>query len=168
MKQAIHSVLFAVLLGAGTAAFPHGTPHRGNPPLPPAAAAQEREQKAWGIAGDMQAVQRTLEIRMSDDMRFSPERIRVRQGETVRFRVHNAGQVLHEMVIGTREALEEHAALMVRFPGMEHDEPHMAHVEPGRTGELVWTFNRVGEFAFACLIPGHHEAGMIGAIEVVE
>ena len=56
---------------------------------------------------------------------------------------------------------------MKKHPGMEHDEPYMAHVASGRTGELVWTFNRAGEFEFACLIPGHFEAGMIGRIAVV-
>jgi len=43
----------------------------------------------------------------------------------------------------------------------------MAHVAPGKTGEIVWTFNRAGEFDFACLIPGHYDAGMVGKIKVV-
>ena len=103
---------------------------------------------------------------MGDDMRFRPGRIEVRQGETVRLRVRNGGRVMHELVIGTRQELEEHAALMKKFPNMEHDEPWMAHVGPGRSGEIVWTFNRAGEFAFACLIAGHYEAGMTGRIIV--
>jgi uncharacterized cupredoxin-like copper-binding protein len=49
---------------------------------------------------------------------------------------------------------------------MEHDEPWMAHVEPGRSGDLIWTFNRTGEFEFACLLPGHYQAGMRGTIRV--
>jgi uncharacterized cupredoxin-like copper-binding protein len=69
-------------------------------------------------------------------------------------------------VIGTERELKEHAALMQKFPKMEHDEPYMAHVAPGRTGEIVWLFNRAGEFEFACLIPGHFEAGMVGKIKV--
>ena len=64
--------------------------------------------------------------------------------------------------------LDEHAALMKKFPNMEHDEPYMAHVEPGKKGEIVWTFNRVGEFDFACLLPGHYEAGMRGTINVAK
>ena len=48
---------------------------------------------------------------------------------------------------------------MVKFPNMEHDEPYMAHVAPGKTGEIVWTFNRAGDFDFACLIAGHYQAG---------
>ena len=61
---------------------------------------------------------------------------------------------------------EEHAALMKKFPNMEHDEPYMAHIAPGRTGEIAWTFNRAGEFDFACLPPGHFDAGMSGRIKV--
>jgi uncharacterized cupredoxin-like copper-binding protein/Spy/CpxP family protein refolding chaperone len=127
--------------------------------------AVSREQKPWGIAGDAKG-SRTIEIRMSDDMRFRPDRIEVREGETIRFVVRNAGKVLHEMVIGTEKELQEHAALMRNFPGMEHDEPFMTHVKPGRKGDIVWNFNRPGTFQFACLIPGHYEAGMKGTIIV--
>ena len=55
---------------------------------------------------------------------------------------------------------------MVKFPNMEHDEPYMAHVKPGESGEIVWTFNRPGDFDFACLIAGHYQAGMVGKIKV--
>ena len=125
-----------------------------------------KEQKPWGIAGDAKAATRTIEVRMSDQMRFSPEKIEVKQGETIRFVHKNDGQILHEFVLGTKKELDEHAALMAKFPGMEHDEPYMAHVAAGKTGEMVWTFNRAGEFDFACLIPGHYEAGMIGKVKV--
>ena len=125
-----------------------------------------KEQKDWGIAGDAKAASRTIDVRMADDMRFTPDRIDVRRGETLRFRVHNAGKVMHEFVIGTKAENARHAELMVKFPNMEHDEPYMAHVPPGKTGEIVWTFNRAGIFEFACLIAGHYQAGMVGTINV--
>lgn len=126
-----------------------------------------KEQKAWGIAGDPKAGLRTIRFTMSDKMRFDPDRITVQEGETVRFVLKNNGRLMHEFVIGTKQELDEHAALMKKFPNMEHDEPYMAHVKPGKTGEVVWTFNRVGEFDFACLIAGHYDAGMVGKIKVV-
>jgi uncharacterized cupredoxin-like copper-binding protein len=126
-----------------------------------------KEQKPWGIAGDAKQVNRTVRIEMHDTMRFSPDQIRVRQGETIRFIHRNTGKVMHEFVLGTKAELEQHAALMVRFPNMEHDEPYMAHVAAGETGEIVWNFNRVGTFDFACLIPGHYQAGMVGKVVVV-
>lgn len=124
------------------------------------------EKKSWGMAGDLSKAARTIKITMSDEMRFTPARIEVRQGETVRLLVRNAGRTLHEMVLGDRESLYEHAAMMARFPGMEHDEPDMVHVAPGKTGEIIWTFDRPGDFMFACLIPGHYEAGMVGHVKV--
>jgi uncharacterized cupredoxin-like copper-binding protein len=69
-------------------------------------------------------------------------------------------------VIGTPKELQEHAEMMRKHPNMEHDEPYMAHVSPGKTGDIVWTFNREGDFEFACLLPGHFEAGMRGTIRV--
>ncbi len=156
-KKLIVSSLFA----ASTLAWAHGdAPHARPGPV-------KHEQKPWGIAGDAKAVKRTIEIRMTDNMRFTPDSIEVRQGETIRFVHTNNGAVMHEFVLGTKAELDEHAALMKKFPGMEHDEPYMAHVAPGKKGEIVWTFNRHGEFDFACLLPGHYEAGMVGKIRVV-
>ncbi len=150
--------LAAALLGPSAQA--HGPAHG-----PKAAAI--KEQKPWGIAGDAPSVTRTIAIAMGDDMRFKPDRIEVREGQTVRLRVSNTGKLLHELVIGTAEELKAHAEMMKKFPGMEHDEPYMAHVDPGKRGEIIWTFNRPGEFEFACLIAGHFEAGMKGKIKVV-
>ena len=103
---------------------------------------------------------------MHDSMRFEPARIAVKLGETLRLRVRNAGAVMHEFVIGTPDENRRHAELMMKFPDMQHDEPWMAHVPPGRTGKLVWHFNRPGTFEFACLIAGHYQAGMTGLLTV--
>lgn len=124
----------------------------------------EEASTPFGRPGDPRGASRTVTIRMSDSMRFSPDRVTVKRGETVRFVVRNDGKLLHEMVLGTARGLEEHAALMRKFPEMEHDEPYMVHVEPGKRGEIVWTFDKSGEIGFACLIPGHFEAGMTGKV----
>jgi uncharacterized cupredoxin-like copper-binding protein len=133
----------------------------------PSAAPTEKVQTAWGIAGDAKAVNRTITVTMTDQMRFTPAALQIRAGETVKLVVRNAGKGLHELVIGTKAELDAHAALMLKFPGMEHSEPYLAHVNPGKTGQLVWTFNRVGDFEFACLLPGHYQAGMVGKIKVI-
>lgn len=156
------SAIATAMLGVGKLALAHGGAKHSNP-KPSAAPAEQQE---WGIAGDPAAVERTVRIEMTDAMRFVPDRIEARAGETLRIRHHNSGEVMHEMVIGTRSALDAHAEMMMKFPGMEHDEPWMAHVAPGGEGEIVWTFNRAGSFEFACLIPGHYQAGMRGVITV--
>lgn len=127
-----------------------------------------KEQKPWGIAGDAADVSRTIEISMQDTMRFSPELLNIKLGETIRFVAKNDGQILHEFVLGTKETNDEHAEMMLKFPGMEHDEPYMSHVDPSETGEIIWTFNRAGNFDFACLIAGHYQAGMVGNIVVAD
>ena len=99
-------------------------------------------------------------------MRYSPSEINVKRGETVRFLLQNNGKLMHEFVLGTLQELQAHGELMKRFPDMEHDEPYMAHVAPGRSVELGWQFTRAGEFYYGCLIPGHFEAGMIGRVIV--
>lgn len=153
--------LAACLLVAGGAALAHGTEHAAK------AGPVRMEQKPWGIAGEARRAKRSIEIKMSDAMRFSPNAIEVKQGETVRLVIRNEGQMLHEFVLGTQKELDEHAALMLRFPDMEHDEPYMAHVPAGKSGEIVWTFNRAGDFDFACLIAGHYQAGMVGKVKVL-
>ncbi len=143
-------------------AHAHGDAH-GKP-----VTAQPMVETGFGRTGDPARVSRTVDIDMSDAMRFTPTELVVNRGETVRFVVRNTGKTLHEMVLGSWSELQAHAELMRKFPDMEHDEPYMAHVAPGRTGEIVWKFNRAGTFEFACLIPGHFQAGMVGRVIVAE
>ncbi|MBO9680183.1 MAG: cupredoxin family protein [Acidovorax sp.] len=160
MKTIKFIAISAVLMSA-SAAFAHGDAEHATPK-----ASVVKEQKPWGIAGDAKAVRRTITLRMTDDMRFTPSQITVKRGETVRLRVENQGQVMHEVVLGTQATLDEHAQMMLKFPTMEHSEPYMAHVSPGKAGDLLWNFNRSGRFDFACLIAGHYQAGMKGTITV--
>ena len=125
------------------------------------------EETPLGREGDPRKVSRTIHIDMDDHLRFKPSAITVKRGETIRFRVKNSGRTIHEMVLGTMDDLKQHAALMRKHPGMEHDEPHMTHVAPGKTSTMVWQFTKAGEFHYGCLVPGHFEAGMLGKVTVM-
>lgn len=125
-----------------------------------------KEQKDWGMAGEQANVTRTVHVEMTDDMKYTPSAITVKRNETVKFHVVNKGKVMHEMVIGTKKELDAHADMMKKHPNMEHDEPYMAHADPGKSESITWLFNRPGEFFYACLVPGHYEAGMVGRITV--
>ena len=157
-------MLFAVAaLTATSTAFAHGEkPHAAKPET----RVISTEEKAFGREGDPKRATRTIRIDMSDKMRFNPGTIEVKRGEIVRFEVKNSGRTIHEMVLGTMQELQEHAELMRKHPGMEHDEPYMAHVAPGKTERIVWHFDKPGEFYYGCLIPGHFESGMVGRITV--
>jgi uncharacterized cupredoxin-like copper-binding protein len=162
MPRILLNVLVAAALTGLAAANAHG-PERHAPAGPNL----DMVKTAFGQTGDPKQVNRTLRVDMSDAMRFTPEQITVRKGETVRFLVRNGGKVMHEFVLGTDEELSKHAEMMKKFPGMAHEDPYMAHVAPGESGEVVWQFTEVGDFKFGCLLPGHFEAGMVGRIRVV-
>jgi uncharacterized cupredoxin-like copper-binding protein len=180
------AVVGAVLVFATGPAWSHGDSLGGKP-----AAKSDpisTEEYAFGRAGDPRRATRTFHIGMDDRMHFrataalrqdaksdarsgeahqmKPGDIVVKRGETVRFVVRNHGKVMHEMVIGTMKELKDHAEIMRKFPNMEHDEPYMAHVARGKQGEIVWQFTQPGEFYYACLVPGHMEAGMVAKITV--
>jgi uncharacterized cupredoxin-like copper-binding protein len=122
--------------------------------------------RAFGREGNPKNVTRVVKLGMSDAFRFTPAEITVKRGETIKFIVHNDGKQLHEMVLGTPEELKQHAEVMKKFPDMQHTDPSMAHVKPGAHGEIVWQFTKAGEYQFACLLPGHYEAGMVGKVTV--
>jgi uncharacterized cupredoxin-like copper-binding protein len=162
MKRRIIAYALILSLGSATGALAHGDEDHG----------KKEEQHADGHAaalakpGDRGKVTRSIQVEMNDTMRFKPASIEVKRGETIRFIVRNTGKLKHEMVLGKIKGLKEHAELMRKFPEMEHAEPNQVSVEPGMTGELVWRFTRAGTFDFACLQPGHFEAGMVGKVRV--
>ena len=126
----------------------------------------EEHASAMGKPGNPAKVTRTMTVDMNDNMRFSPEKISVKKGETIKFIVKNSGRIKHEMVLGSAQEIKEHAEMMKKMPGMEHADANMVVVDPGKTGEIIWQFNKAGKFDFACLQPGHFEAGMRGKIAV--
>ena len=99
-------------------------------------------------------------------MIFIPDRIEIRKGEQIRFKLRNNGEIDHEFVIATTAENLKHAEEMKKNPEMEHDEPNMKRLAPKQVADIVWRFTKSGEFEFACLIPGHRESGMIGKIIV--
>jgi uncharacterized cupredoxin-like copper-binding protein len=126
----------------------------------------DHEATAYGAPGEAAQVSRTIEVQAADNMRYTPAAITVRRGETVKFVVKNTGKLPHEFVLGNAKSLKEHAEMMRRYPDMEHEDPNMVKVAPGGTGTLLWKFAQAGTVEFACLIPGHYEAGMKGSIRV--
>lgn len=123
-------------------------------------------EAAVGKPGVAAKVTRTVQVDMTDSMRFTPANINVRQGETVRFVVKNSGVLKHELVLGTEKALLAHYEAMKKNPEMEHADPNMVTLAAGKTGEIVWQFTQAGKVDFGCLQPGHYDAGMKGAVLV--
>lgn len=160
MKKQIYMASTLLLAGAG-AALANGT-HSGAHGKP----AMFQIETDFGSTGNPKEVNKTIKLEMSDEMKFLPNTFVVNQGDTVKFVISNKGEVQHEMVIGTKPGLLKHAALMEKFPNMEHGDPFMTHVEPKQTGAIYWKFDKPGKFQFGCLVPGHFNAGMRGTVKV--
>ena len=160
------SLCAAVLLALSLATLPHVAFAHGDAGKPKAAKTISSEQHPFGVEGDPTKATRTVTVSMDDTMRYSQQEIRVAQGETVTFVITNKGKLLRELVFGTEDELKKHAELMRKNPGMEHEEPYMAHVKAGRTERMTWKFTNPGTFLYGCLVPGHFEAGMKGKVVV--
>ena len=123
-----------------------------------------------GAPGDPKKPFRTIEMTVkegSGTMAFEPAKVVVTQGEQVKFVIKNAGELDHEFMLETFEANAKHAIAMQKNPEMEHDDPNGKRVVSKKEAEIVWKFSKLGTFEYACLIPGHYEAGMKGVVEVV-
>lgn len=121
---------------------------------------------SFGQPGTAKNVTRTVAIHMTDTMRFTPGALTFKRGETVRLHIVNDGKLPHEFILGTRQEIAEHTDMMRRMPGMVHADANAVSVAPGKSADSVWKFSVAGTFLYACLVPGHHEAGMQGIVTV--
>lgn len=134
-----------------------------------AAAAHEGEHFSAGVPGNPKKPARTVTVVMSDSdgtMKFTPDHLDVKKGEQVHFVIENKGALKHEFMLASVKDNDKHAEMMKKFPDMEHDDPNAQSVDPGKTADILWRFTKAGTFEFACLIPGHREAGMHGFVTV--
>ena len=132
---------------------------------------------------------RNFEDKMREQQGQAQTTDQVKEGETVKFVITNAGELVHEFNIGTPDAHHAHAPemqMMVDHGILEadkinweaakkmqkemghgmHEEPNSALLEPGKTAEIVWQFPDHADIEFACNVPGHYDAGMAGEIEL--
>jgi uncharacterized cupredoxin-like copper-binding protein len=124
---------------------------------------------AAGEPGDPAKPARTVEVTMTEGdgaMAYAPKKVDVKLGEQIEFIIKNAGALKHEFRLDTLADNAHHKIEMEKNPEMEHDDPNAQSVEPGKQAEILWKFSKPGIFEFACLIPGHHDAGMHGEVIV--
>ena len=151
--------------------------------------AKHRHGGAIGEPGSKSNVSRTVVINIKDNF-YEPETVEVKKGETIRFVLKNSGELLHEFNIGTTEMHANHQKEMAQMaehgmltatginhqmmnmdhskmgmPSMKHDDPNAVLLEPGKSAELIWKFTKTTKLEFACNLPGHYEAGMVGHIK---
>lgn len=154
----IGGVSVALFLGSGLA-----------PAAPGAAGHGHDKEAAYGKPGDPKKPARLVPITMREGdgkMMYFPDKVEVRRGEQIRFKLQNHGELEHEFVLDTVENNARHKIEMQKNPDMEHDDPNARRLAKSKSGEIVWQFTNAGTFEYACLIPGHYEAGMKGTVVV--
>jgi Cu+-exporting ATPase len=122
-------------------------------------------EMSMGGAAQTRPVTRTIQVSTTDTLRFAPENLTVRAGETISFEISNPGVVPHELFLGTAAEQQAHEAEMASGAPM-HAEPGQVDIPAGKTVRLVYTFDQPGTFEYGCHVPGHYAAGMRGTITV--
>ena len=119
---------------------------------------------SFGSPASSTDADRVVEVVMLDELRFEPA---VADGETVTFKVSNEGALTHDFTIGDAKTQDDHDAEMAEMAGMDMGDDGDANVltiEAGGEAEITWQFTDAGEsITFACHIPGHFSAGMVGS-----
>ena len=145
--------------------------------------------KMIGEKGKPSEVTRTINIKMYDNY-FEPAEINVKKDETIKFIVINAGELVHEFNIATKEMHIKHQSEMMKLvdneillsdkvdkekmkqmvkknPSLGHSHSNSVLLPPGEKGELVWKFSNKAKIEAACNVPGHYEVGMIAKINEI-
>ncbi|MDF0732421.1 cupredoxin family protein [Pseudomonas entomophila] len=135
---------------------------------------------AFGEPAPASKATRSVDVVLKD-IAFEPKSLKVKAGETIRFVIVNQGQLAHEFNLGEKAMHVEHQKEMAAMQGMDHasmvgmDHGQMGHghaagntvlVQPGQRADLTWTFRKSAPIEFACNVPGHYQAGMVGDLTI--
>ena len=145
--------------------------------------------KMIGEKGKLSEVSRTIEIKMYDNY-YEPKEIKIKKGETIKFIVHNYGELVHEFNIATKEMHIKHQPEMMKMVeneilladridkkkmkemakkdhSMGHSHSNSVLLEPNQSAELIWKFSTDKNLEAACNVPGHYESGMVANINSI-
>ena len=145
--------------------------------------------KMIGEKGKLSEVSRTIEIKMYDNY-YEPNEIKIKKGETIKFIVHNYGELVHEFNIATKEMHIKHQPEMMKMVeneillanridkkkmkkmakknhSMGHSHSNSVLLEPNQSAELIWKFSNDTNLEAACNVPGHYESGMVANINSI-
>jgi len=151
----------AMMIAAGTALAGTGASGHGHE--------KEAEEHgyAFGGPGKAEDAARTIDIE-ARDIAFEPKHVEIAPGTTVRFVIRNTGKLEHEFVLGDESEQKEHGEEMMKMgAGGMHMHDNAVTVPAGETREVVWSFpSKPVRLQYACHVPGHYPAGMVGEIEV--
>ena len=141
-----------------------------------------------GSVGDAKEVTRIIKVVMYDN-RYEPNLFKIKAGETIKFEIENAGDLVHEFNIANKmmhlkhqpemEKMVENEILLAdsidkkKMEQMSKIDKTMAHshnnsilLEPKQIGNIIWKFDNAVNIEIACNVPGHYQAGMIAKVNI--
>ena len=141
-----------------------------------------------GSKGKESEVSRVIKVVMYDNY-YEPSSFQIKSGETIKFEVENAGELVHEFNIANKMMHKKHQPEMEKMveneilfadsidkvkmkkmakmdKSMGHSHSNSVLLEPKQKGDIIWKFENAVNIEVACNVPGHYQAGMIAKVNI--
>ena len=141
-----------------------------------------------GSKGNANDVSRVIKVIMYDNY-YEPSSFQINAGETIKFEVENAGELVHEFNIANKMMHMKHQPEMEKMveneilfadsidkdkmkkmakmdKSMGHSHSNSVLLEPKQKGDIIWKFDNAVNIEVACNVPGHYQAGMIAKVNI--
>ena len=141
-----------------------------------------------GSKGNVADVTRVIKVVMYDNY-YEPSSFQIKEGETVKFEVENAGMLVHEFNIANKMMHMKHQPEMIKMAengillafsidkekmkkmakmdkSMGHSHSNSVLLEPKQKADIIWKFDNAVNIEVACNVPGHYQAGMIAKVNI--
>ena len=141
-----------------------------------------------GSKGNVADVTRVIKVVMYDNY-YEPSSFQIKEGETIKFEVENAGMLVHEFNIANKMMHMKHQPEMIKMvengillafsidkekmkkmakmdKSMGHSHSNSVLLEPKQKGDIIWKFDNAVNIEVACNVPGHYQAGMIAKVNI--
>jgi uncharacterized cupredoxin-like copper-binding protein len=141
-----------------------------------------------GSKGNENDISRVIKVIMYDNY-YEPSSFQINAGETIKFEVENAGELVHEFNIANKMMHIKHQPEMEKMvvneilfadsidkdkmkkmakidKSMGHSHSNSVLLEPKQKGNIIWRFDNAVNIEVACNVPGHYQAGMIAKVNI--
>ena len=141
-----------------------------------------------GSKGNESDISRVIKVIMYDNY-YEPSSFQINAGETIKFEVENAGELVHEFNIANKMMHMKHQPEMEKMvdneilfadsidknkmkkmakidKSMGHSHSNSVLLEPKQKGNIIWRFDNAVNIEVACNVPGHYQAGMIAKVNI--
>ena len=141
-----------------------------------------------GSKGNLNDVNRVVKVVMYDNY-YEPSSFKIKAGETIKFELVNAGELVHEFNIANKMMHMKHQPQMEKMveneilfadsidknkmkkmakidKSMGHSHSNSVLLEPKQKGDIIWKFDNAVNIEIACNVPGHYQVGMMAKVDI--